>query len=81
MSYLSLWTFFGIIALVLLGFYWGRRNAVWGGFSIGIIIGLVIALFSGFDWYVVVKGATLGTIVGFGSELLGNISDKIRVSK
>ncbi|OGY98355.1 MAG: hypothetical protein A2681_00535 [Candidatus Liptonbacteria bacterium RIFCSPHIGHO2_01_FULL_56_18b] len=77
----TIWIILGIASLILLAFYWNRRNAVWGGFTIGIIAGLVIALFSGFDWYIVGKGAISGTIIGFGAELLGKISDKMRNRK
>ena len=76
-----IWTIFGIITPILLIIYWGKRNAVWGGFTIGIIIGLVIAMFSGFDWYIVGKGAVSGTVVGFAAELLGKVSDKMKNRK
>ncbi len=75
----NIWTILGIATPILLVVYWRRRNAVWGGFTIGIIVGLVIALFfPGFDWYVVGKSAISGTIVGFGAELLGKLSDYIK---
>lgn len=73
-----IWTILGIATPILLVVYWGRRNAVWGGFTIGVIVGLLIALFSEFDWYIIGKGAVSGTIIGFGAELLGKISDRIR---
>lgn len=75
MENFSIWIILGIVTVILLMFFWRTRNAVWGGFTIGIIIGLIVALFSGFDWYMVVKGAISGTIVGFGAELLGKFSD------
>ena len=74
----TIWIIFGITTLILLAVYWGRKNAVWGGFTIGIIVGLIIVLFSGFDWYVIGKGAISGTLVGFGAELLGKVSDHIK---
>jgi len=78
MGNFDVWNFFGIIAVVLLFVFWKKRNAVWGGFTIGIIIGLVVALFSKFDLYIVGKGAILGTIAGFIAEFLGKISDFIK---
>ena len=47
----------------------------------GIIIGLLIALFyfikeSGFVWTIIGKGAVIGSVAGFVAELLGKISDK-----
>lgn len=76
-----IWIILGIISVVLLVVYWWSKNAIWGGFIIGIIIGSIITLISGFDWYIIGKGAISGTIVGFAAELLGKISDKIRNRK
>jgi len=86
MADLNIWIFLGIIALILLIIYWWSRNAVWGGLTIGIILGLIIAILylfrgHGFNWAIVGKGATLGTLVGFGAELLGKISDFIKKRK
>lgn len=81
MEILNIWTILGVVTIILLAVYWGSRNAVWGGFTIGIIVGLFIAIFSNFDWWIVGKSATLGTIIGFAAELLGKISDKMRNRK
>jgi len=76
---ITLWTFLGIASIILLAIYfWRGRNAVWGGFTAGIIIGFIIALFSGFNWYIVGKGAILGTMIGFVAELLGMLSDFLK---
>ncbi len=77
----TIWTILGILTPILLLAYWRKRNAVWGGLTMGIIVGLLIALFSGFNWYIVGKGAISGTMVGFGAELLGKVSDKMRSKK
>jgi hypothetical protein len=75
----TLWTFLGIASIILLAIYfWRGRNAVWGGFTAGIIISFIIALFSGFKWYIVGKGAILGTMIGFVAELLGMLSDFLK---
>jgi hypothetical protein len=58
--------------------FWRRQNAVWGGFTTGIIIGFIIALFSEFRWYIVGRGAILGTMIGFVAELLGMLSDFLK---
>jgi len=54
----DIWTILGIIAIILLFIYWRNRNAVWGGLTIGIILGLIVAifyLFRGyrFDWSII----------------------------
>lgn len=77
----TIWVILGVISVILLVIYFRSRNAVWGGLTAGIIIGLIVALFSGFDWFTVGKGAISGTIIGFGAELLGKISDKLRNRK
>ena len=78
-----IWEIFGIITVVLLIIYWRKRNAVWGGFTIGIIIGLIVSIFylfqgNGFDWLIISKGAILGAMIGFVAKLLGNASDFIK---
>lgn len=72
------WTILGILAVVLLIYYWNSRNAVWGGFTFGIIIGLVLFIFKGNFVIVVGKSAVVGTLLGFLAELLGMLSDYLK---
>ena len=78
------WAVLGIITIVLLIIFFRRwRNAVWGGFTLGIIIGLIVATFlvvkgQGFNWYIIGKGAIVGALIGLGAELLGMVGDKIK---
>ena len=39
-----IWYILGAISVVLLVVYWARKNAVWGGFTGGLFIGLTLAL-------------------------------------
>jgi len=75
-----IWTILVITALILLVVYWniGRRNAVWGGLTLGIIVGVLWKIFGGTDWYIVVKVTTIGTLLGFGAELLGMVADYLK---
>ena len=78
-----IWSFSTIIAVILLFFYWHKKNAVWGGLTLGATTGLIISIifaFNGaeFNWYIVGKGATTGTFLGFVAELLGKLSDFLR---
>lgn len=80
MENINVWTILGVLTLVLLIIFWAKRNAVWGGFTTGIIIGFIITLFfafkgDGFNWYIIGKGAISGAMVGFVAELLGKVSD------
>ena len=86
MTYINIWTIFGAITIVLLIIFWRKRGAVWGGLTIGAIIGFIVAIVylfkgNGFNWSIIGKGAASGTMAGFIAELLGMISDFIRKKK
>ena len=71
------------LSLVLLILFWWGRNAVWGGLTGGIIIGLIISAFfffqiGEFDWNIVVKSGIIGTLIGFGAELLGRMGNLLK---
>lgn len=74
----AIWIILGTLTLVFLVIYWNSKNSVWGGLTLGVLIGFMVTLYIGFDWSVILKGAILGTICGFLSDLLGNIADKMR---
>jgi len=80
----TLWIILGSISiLILITTFFKGRNAVWGGLSIGIVLGLISALIylflgNGFIWLIVVKVAIIGTILGFISEIFGIVGDKIK---
>lgn len=83
MAIFTIWKILGIIALILLIIFWQKRGAIWGGMTLGLIIGLIIAvifIFKGnrFDWRVIGKGAILGTFAGFVAELLGRVSNLLK---
>jgi len=73
-----IWIILSVIAVILLAVYWKNRNAVWGGLTLGIIIGVLWKIFGGTDWYIVIKVATIGTLIGFGAELLGMAIDRFK---
>lgn len=82
---LNVWIILGIISILLLVIYFLRsgRNAVWGGLTLGISISLIIFIVSffkgtGLNWYFIVKGAIVGTIVGFIAELLGMLGKLLK---
>jgi hypothetical protein len=66
-----------IVAGVLLLVFWRGRSAVWGGATIGAIVGLILALVKG-DWSLLALSFAVGTFVGLGAEGLGQLSDKLR---
>ena len=78
MEFIFTWKFFSIISVVLLLLFWDSKNAVWGTMTIGVILGFIVAIFSpGFSWYIIGKGAIIGTFLGFIFE----IPELIRILK
>lgn len=79
----NIWLIWGIVVIVMLIAYRQKQNAVWGGLTIGIISGFVIAFVfvfkgSGFDWLIIGKSVIIGALLGFAAELLGKVSNLIR---
>lgn len=55
---------------------WG--SPVWGGTTLGLIIGIVVGAVTG-DWCVaIIGGVVIGAAVGLGADLLGRLSDYLR---
>ena len=80
---MDIWALFTICAIILLVIFWRARNAVWGGLTLGIVFGFIVAVFfifkgKGFEWELIGKFAVSGTLVGFAVELLGKISDYLK---
>lgn len=74
-----IWTILGVLSIILLIDYFRTKNAVWGGFTGGIIVGIIINIFGkGFSWFTIGKAAIIGTLIGFAAELLGKIADHQR---
>ena len=73
-----MWTLLAIIAFISLLVFslQARRNAVWGGVTIGFFAGIIIAIFrSGFDWSIVYKAIVVCILIGSAAELLGLLGD------
>jgi len=83
MAIFTIWKILGIIALVLLIIFWRKRGAIWGGMTLGVVAGLIVAVVfvfkgDGFDWRVIGKGAILGTFAGLVADLIGKVSDLLK---
>jgi uncharacterized C2H2 Zn-finger protein len=72
----TIWNSLGTIAIIslILFFFVSERNAVWGGLTIGAVIGFIVSLFFNIDLSIVVKGATIGTLTGAVAEGLAILS-------
>jgi len=78
----QVWTILGIIAFISLILFWKRANAIWAGWTIGIIVGFIIAIIrvfkgSGLEWSIPLKGAIMGVLAGVAAELLGRAANLI----
>ena len=70
-----MWTVLTIVAIGFLIIYWGGRNAVWGGATLGFVVGLVVAVIAllsqeGFKFLIVGKGFVIGALIGTVCELI-----------
>ncbi len=74
---MNLWDILGIAAIIclIISFKIGR-NAIWGTFTLAIIIGLVISIFRGFDWLFYKKVLTIGVLMGALFEFLYSLFRK-----
>lgn len=68
---MNIWDILGIAAIVclIISFKIGR-NAIWGAFTLAIIVGLVISIFRGFEWSFYKKVLIIGVLTGALFELL-----------
>ena len=74
-----LWTILSILAIILaIVFFRKGRNAVWGGLTIGFIVGFVWQgisglLGKGFSWEIALHVTVIAVLFGAGAELLGSV--------
>lgn len=62
---------------MILSFFRGR-NAIWGGATIGLIIGIIIAVFQKFNWSIIGRAVIIGILVGVIAEVIGIIADYLK---
>jgi len=67
-------------AVIALAMYFGKgQNPVWGGATIGMLIGVTTAFFRpGFDWGTVGHSVVIGTLFGAMIELLSWLTNRLR---
>lgn len=70
------WILLALAALALVA-HWGTRNAVWGTATMGVLIGIVVAVVQpGFEWWTVGKALVIATLVGLAIEWLPRLAKK-----
>lgn len=73
-----IWWILLVAAAVVLLVHWRGPNAVWGTATLGILIGVVVAVFRpGFDWWTVGKAAVVGTFIGLAFEWMPRIAGRL----
>lgn len=68
-------TVMAVIAGILLVLHWKGPNAVWGGATLGLIVGLIIALVTG-DWGLLALVFAVGTFAGTLFEWVGRLAKR-----
>ena len=68
-------TILAIIAFILLVIHWKGPNAVWGGATLGAIIGLIISLVTG-EWNRLAIAFSIGTFAGTIIEWVWRVSKR-----
>lgn len=63
------------LAIILLALHWKGPNAVWGGATLGIIIGFIVALTTK-DWGRLTLIFTIGIFIGTFFEWIGRLANK-----
>ena len=66
-----------VVAIILLVLHWKGPNAVWGGATLGVIVGLIIALVTG-DWGLLALSFAVGTFAGTLFEWVGRLAKRLR---
>lgn len=75
------WTILSVIVVVSLVVFFNSRNAVWGGATFGLIIGVIVAFVrDGFLLSTLWKGVVVGVIVGVVSEVVPRLAQRGRRS-
>jgi len=69
-------TIMAIVAGVLLVLHWKGPNAVWGGATLGAIVGLILALVKS-DWSLLALVFAIGTFAGTLFEWIGRLASKL----
>jgi hypothetical protein len=73
-----MWAGLSLIAFVLIVYFFFKgSNAVWYGATIGLIIAILIAIITDFNWALTYKIVLVGTLIGGVSELICSISENL----
>ncbi len=54
------------------------RSPIWGGATLGLIVGAILGFFVGSYWTTLLYAALVGTGIGLAAQILGWVSDALR---
>ena len=57
---------------------WDKRSAIFGGATLGLIVGVVLGLFAESFGRTIIISVLVGAMLGFVAEILGKIGDRMR---
>jgi len=74
-----MWSILSVIAVASLIVFFSRGpNAIWGGATSGLIIGVIVALVrEGFTPSIIWKGIVIGIILGVIAEIIGALARRM----
>ncbi len=74
-----MWEILTIIAFIfLIVSFFRKQNAVWGGATLGLVIGIIITIINKFNWSIFYKAIVIGILVGVIADILGLLSDFLK---
>lgn len=76
MPLMNIFLIIGAVSLIL-SFFTQRRAAIWGGATMGLIIGVILGIFKG-DFSDILRIALIGADVGLIAEILGLLGDNLK---
>lgn len=73
---LNLFLIIGLLALVS-SFFTAGKSAIWGGATIGLIIGIIMGITRG-DFSDILRAVLIGADIGLFANLLGFVGDRMK---
>lgn len=77
MPILNIFLVLGVLALIY-SFVATERSAIWGGATLGLIVGIIIGIFNK-DFSNIFRAILIGADVGLAAEILGFLGDRLRM--
>jgi hypothetical protein len=81
-----MWLVLAGIALISLILFFRGPNAVWGGLTLGTLVGFLLAMIAfiragQFPWSTVGKSIMVGILLGLAAEIVGRLANRAKARK